>query len=326
MKLKELAQLVSGKIVGDGELDIQGVAPIEEAGQGDLIFVLNDKFLARALKSRATALVSHSRAKVKGRGAILVDNPRLALAKILPLFAPKRHAPQGIHQTAIVPKSCRIGKDVFIGPFVVLEENVSIGDRSLIHPHVTIGEESQIGKDCIIHSQVSIYDRVIVGDRVVLHSGARIGVDGFGFAPQADQHIKIPQIGRVVIEDEVEIYANVCISRATLGATVIGAGTKIDSLSHVAHNCKIGKNCAIVSLVGFAGSVTLKDHVYVAGQAGFNGHLTVGENSIVMGRAGVTKDVSPNSVISGFPAQHHRQEMEFQAALRRLAKKSKPSP
>ncbi len=322
MKLKELAKLVSGKVVGSGEIDIKGVAPIEEAGSGDVVFVLEDKFLPAALNSRASAIVTHSRAQIKDKDALLVKNPKLGMAQILTLFAPKKKIVKGIHKSALVPKSCKIGKDVSLGPFVVLGEEVSIGDRTVIQPHSYIGEGSKIGRECIIHSNVSVYDRVTIGNRVILHSGVRVGVDGFGFVPQAEEHLKIPQIGTVIIEDDVEIYANVCISRATLGATIIGAGTKIDNLSHVAHNCRIGKNCAIVSLVGFAGSVTLKDHVSVAGQAGFSGHITIGENTVVMGRAGITKDIPPNSVISGFPAQDHRKEMEFQAALRRLAKKT----
>lgn len=323
MKLKKLADLVSGKVLGNGELNIKRVAPLEEAESGDLVFVLDKKHLASALKSNASALVVSPKTKIKGKHALLVDNPRLAMAKILALFAPKRSAPKGIHETAIIPKSCKIGKGVSVAPFVALDENVSIGDRSIIYPHVYIGKESQVGKECVIHSNVSVYDGVVIGDRVILHSGSRIGVDGYGFVQQGGKHIKIPQIGRVVIEDDVEIYANVCISRATLGETIIGAGTKIDNLTHVAHNCKIGKNCAIVSLVGFAGSVTIKDHVYVAGQVGFSGHNKVGENSIIMARAGVTKDFSPNSVVSGFPAQNHRKEMELQSTLRRLAKKPK---
>jgi UDP-3-O-[3-hydroxymyristoyl] glucosamine N-acyltransferase len=323
MKLKKLADLVSGRVVGNGELNIKGVAPLKEAESKDLAFVLDKSFLASAFKSKASALVVSPKTKIKEKTCLLVDNPRLAMAKILPLFAPPRSAPKGIHESAVIPKSCKIGKSVSIGPFVVLDENVSVGDRSIIYPHVYIGKESQIGKDCVIHSNVSVYDGAVIGARVILHSGSRIGVDGYGFAPEGGKYIKIPQIGQVIIEDDVEIYANVCISRATLGQTIIGAGTKIDNLSHVAHNCKIGKNCAIVSLVGFAGSVTLKDHVSVAGQAGFNGHVTVGENTIVMGKAGVTKDISPNSIVSGFPAQDHRKEMEFQAALRHLAKKTK---
>ncbi|OGC35284.1 hypothetical protein A2462_08600 [candidate division WOR-1 bacterium RIFOXYC2_FULL_41_25] len=239
---------------------------------------------------------------MKGKTALLVENPRKTMAILLALFAPKKKTLKGIHKTAIVPKSCKIGQGINIGPYVVLGENVSVGKGSRIDSHVTI------------------YDRVKIGKRVIIHSGARIGVDGFGYVQENGKHIKIPQIGTVIIEDDVEIYANVCISRATLGATIIGAGTKIDNLTHIAHNCKIGKDCAVVSLVGFAGSVTLGDRVYVAGQVGFSGHQTIGEDSIIMARAGVTKNIPARSIVSGFPAQDHQKELNYKASLRRIAK------
>jgi UDP-3-O-[3-hydroxymyristoyl] glucosamine N-acyltransferase len=323
MKLKGLAKAVSGKLAGNANVNIRGVAPIEEAKSGDLVFVLDDKFLASALKSKASALVVNAKARVVGKPAILADNPRLAMAQILEIFSAKHSVPKGIHKTAIVPRSCKIGKGVSIGPYVVLDEGVTVGDRSVIYPHTYIGRECKIGKDCFIHANVSLYAQVILGNNVIVHSGTRLGVDGYGYVQKAGKHIKIPQLGKVIVEDGVEIYANICISRGTLGATVIGAGTKIDNLTHVAHNCQIGKNCAIVSLVGFAGSVTLKDNVYVAGQTGFNGHISIGENTVVLARAGVTKDIPSNSVVSGFPAQDHRKEIEFQASLRHLAKKNK---
>ncbi|MBN2058540.1 MAG: UDP-3-O-(3-hydroxymyristoyl)glucosamine N-acyltransferase [Candidatus Saganbacteria bacterium] len=303
MKLSELAKIVAGKVVGDDRAEIKSVSQIDEAKSGDLVFVLDDRFLASALSSPATAIVASSNNPVKGKPAILVKDPRMAMAKLLPLFAPKLAPFKGIHKTAIVPKSCRLGKDVAVGAYVVLGENVEIGDNSTIYPHVWIGDNSIIGKS------------------VLLHSGCRIGVDGFGFVQEGGKHRKIPQIGNVIIGDDVELFANVCVSRATLGSTVIGSGTKVDNLTHIAHNCRIGKDCAIVSLVGFAGSVTLEDRVSVAGQAGFKGHITIGENSVVMARAGVTKDVPQNSVVSGFPAQDHRKEIAYQVALRRLAKK-----
>lgn len=308
MKLKKLSELVSGAIVGEADLEIKGVSPIEEAGAGDLVFVLEDKYLAPALSSRAAALVARSSSKISGKSAILVKNPRLAMAKILSHFAPKPRVKAGIHKTAVIAESARIGKRVTIYPFVYVGEDVEIGD------------------DCIVHPQVTIYDRVKIGKRVILHSGARIGVDGYGFVWNQGKYEKIPQAGTVVIEDDVEIYANTCIARATLGATRIGAGTKIDNLSHIAHNCILGKHCAVTALVGFAGSVTFKDHVSVGGMAGFNGHITVGENTVVMAKAGVTKDIPANSVISGFPAIDHKKDLELQAALRKLPeiiKKSK---
>lgn len=305
MKLKDLAKRVSGELVGSENPNIKRIASLPEAKAGDLVFVLEEKLLPQAIKSSASALVVQAKIKVAGKAAILVNNPRIAMADLLPLFALKTKTKKGIHRSAVIPKSCKIGKDTTLSAYVVLGENVTIG------------------KNCMVHPNVTIYDNTVIGNRVIIHAGACLGVDGYGFVQEGGKHKKIPQIGVVVIEDDVEIFANVCISRGTLGETRIGQGTKIDNLSHIAHNCKIGKHCAIVSLVGFAGSVTLKDRVAVAGQVGFAGHITVGEDSIVMARTGVTKDIPANSVVSGFPAQDHRQEMVYRAALRRLAKKEK---
>lgn len=300
MKLKKLAELASGTVAGDADIEIKGVSTIEEAGAGDLVFALEDKFLAPALASRASAVVAPASLKVSGKPAILVKNTRLAMVKILSHFAPKPKVKPGIHKAAVVAGSAKIGKRVTIYPFVYIGEGVEIGDDSVIHPHVTI------------------LDRVKIGKRVVIHSGARIGTDGYGFVWNEGRYEKNPQIGTVIIEDDVEIYANTCVARGTLGTTRIGAGTKIDNLTHIAHNCDIGKHCAITALVGFAGSVTFKDHVSVGGMAGFNGHITVGENTVVMAKAGVTKDIPPNSVVSGFPAIDHKKDLEIQAALRKL--------
>lgn len=299
MKLKALTKVIPGELVGDGEINISGVALIEAAGAGDLVFVLENRFLASAVKSRAAALVAPTGAKVGGKPALLVKNPRLAMANILPLFAPKPTF-HGIHKNAIIAKSAKIGRRVTIYPFVFIGEGCEIGDDSILYPSVTI------------------YDRVKIGQRVIVHAGARIGGDGYGFVWDDNHHAKIPQIGTVVIEDDVEIYANTCIARATLGATRIGRGTKVDNLTHIAHNCNIGEDCAITALVGFAGSVTLKKHVSVGGMSGFNGHITVGENTVVMGKAGVTKDLPANSVVSGFPAVDHKKDLETQAILHKL--------
>jgi UDP-3-O-[3-hydroxymyristoyl] glucosamine N-acyltransferase len=307
VKLKELAKLIGGEVAGNGELVIKRVATLEGAGSGDLVFLLDDKLLPQALKSGAAAILASAKFKGQGKGKslLLAKNPRLAMAQLLPLFSPKPKTKPGVHPTAVVAKSAKLGLRVTIYPFVY------------------VGEDCEIGDDTIVYPSATLYDRVKVGKRVVIHAGARIGVDGYGFVQQEGKHVKIPQLGSVIIGDDVEIFANVCISRGTIGPTVIGSGTKIDSLTHVAHNCEIGQDCAVVSLVGFAGSVKLGNRVYVAGQAGFNGHIAIGDNTIIMARAGVTKDIPANAVVSGFPAQDHRREMEYQAALRRLAKKAK---
>ncbi len=296
----EIASLVNGKLIGDGSVEITSVSTIEGAKIGDLVFVLEDKFLADALKSGASAFILPESSSAHGRSAVLVKNPRLALSKILKQFQPAAEIPPGIHRSAEVHPSARIGKNVSIGPFVYIGPEAEIGDGTIIYPSVTL------------------YRKVKIGQRCVIHSGARIGVDGYGFVPTGEGLLKIPQIGGVVIGDDVEIFANVCVARGTLGDTKIGSGTKIDNLTHVAHNCKFGKNCAITGLVGFAGSVTFEDNVAVGGQAGFAGHLTVGKNTTVMAKAGVTKDIPPNSVVSGFPALDHKKDFEIQAALRRL--------
>jgi len=304
VKLKKIAELVTGEIVGSPETSVKRVATIEEAGELDMVFVLEDKYLAPALQSKASVLVTASPQKSKAKTFLVVKNPRLAMAKILPLFHPKKNS-FGIHRSAIVSPTAKIGKNV------------------TIHPFVSVGAHCEIGDETVIYPSVTIYDNVKIGKRVVIHAGARVGVDGYGFVWDKGSYVKIPQIGSVMIEDDVEIFANVCISRGTIGATKIGKGTKIDSLTHVAHNCVLGAHCAVTALVGFAGSVTLKDHVSVGGMAGFNGHITVGENSVILAKSGVTKDIPANSIVSGFPAQEHAKEMKHQASLKRLVKKTK---
>ncbi|NQU18482.1 MAG: UDP-3-O-(3-hydroxymyristoyl)glucosamine N-acyltransferase [Candidatus Saganbacteria bacterium] len=299
MKLKEIAKLVSGSPSGDSSVEIGGVASLEDAKEGELSFVLEEKFTSKAETSKASAFIAGKKSKLK-HPTIIVDNPRAAMAKILPLFSKRPQLRAGIHPSAVVEKSAKIGLNVYIGPFVFIGENSEIGDGS------------------IVHSNVSVYDNVIIGKNVILHSGVVLGVDGFGFIPTKGAAIKIPQIGKLFIEDDVEIYANTCIARGALGETRIGKGTKIDNLTHIAHNCKSGDHCLIAGQVGFAGSAKLGSHVLVAGQAGFKDYVQVGDNSIVLGKAGVTKDIPKNSTVSGFPAQDHKTALRQQAKLRKL--------
>jgi len=298
--LKDLAKIVGGSISGDPATSFEGAASIEKASGKDLTFALEKRSVPVADRSDAAAMIAPSGTSPK-KPAILVDNPRLAMAKVLKLYEKKKAPP--VKDLATVGKGSSIGKG------------------TVLHPGVRIGSGVTVGKECEIHPNAVIYDGVTIGNRVIIHAGAVIGVDGFGFAQDGGKHVKIPQIGSVVIEDDVEIYANTCIARGTLGNTIIRRGTKIDNITHIAHNCDIGEDCALTALIGFAGGVTLEKSVYVGGQAGFNGHITVGENTVVMAKSGVTKDIPKNSFISGFPAQDHKKEMEFQVRLRKLAGK-----
>lgn len=317
-KLKELAVLVGGTVVGDKETAISGVASISDAQRDDLTFVLDSRNLASAERSLAKALVIPDSISTTKKPALRVKQPRLAMAKIIKLFATTLSTAPGIHRTAVIGENCKVAKDAAIGANTVLGNNVKVDARVKIYPGVVIGDEVTIGEDTIIYSQVSVYDRVIIGKRVILHSGAVIGADGFGFVSDGDQRIKIPQLGTVIIEDDVEVQANSCIDRATLGQTIIRRGTKIDNLVQVGHNVTIGEGSVLVAQAGVAGSATLGKNVTVAGQAGISGHITVGDNAMVLAKSGVTHSVPPDSIVSGFPAQDHKKDLYLTALIRRL--------
>jgi UDP-3-O-[3-hydroxymyristoyl] glucosamine N-acyltransferase len=316
-KLKDLAKLVQGDLIGDPNISIKGVAPVETAKEGDLTFALSPSNVDEADRTKAAAVVAPKRTKPKKPG-ILVNNPRLALARILEIFQTGKIVQKGVHKTAVAAKNVHIGKDASIGAFVTLEDGVAVGARTVISPGVFVGEGTTIGSDCIIYPNVSIYDGTVIGDRVILNAGVVIGVSGFGFAQDNGKHVKIPQIGKTIIEDDVEIYANSTVARGTMGDTVIRRGTKIDCLTHVAHNSDIGEDCAITSLIAFAGGVKIGNRVFIGGQAAVSNKVKVGDGTVIMAKSGVTKDFPPNSVISGFPARDHKKDLETQALLHRL--------
>jgi UDP-3-O-[3-hydroxymyristoyl] glucosamine N-acyltransferase len=305
--LQELLKLVNAEIKGNPRTEITGVSAIEDAKSGDLVFILDDKFLPLALKSKAAAVVAKIGAQVEGKPALLLKNPRLAMSKILKLFAPQVEIERGKNEKAFIHKTAKLGKNVSVGPFVYIGPRVTIGDNTLLYPNVTIYQNSVIGKNCI------------------LHAGAVVGMDGFGFEDTDEHFEKIPQIGKVIIGDNVEIYSNTCIARGTIGNTIIHSGVKIDNLVHVAHNCEIGENTVIASSCGLSGGVKLGKHVMVAGQVGFNGHITVGDNCLILARSGVTKDIPANAVISGFPAIDHKEDLKKQAIISRLSRNKKNS-
>jgi UDP-3-O-[3-hydroxymyristoyl] glucosamine N-acyltransferase len=301
--LKEIAQKLSGELFGDPNKVIKNIANIEDSQVGDITFVTDERSCEKAEASLATALITPNNIKRKiNKPYITVPNIKLAMARALSFFDKRKKIVPGISKTAVIAKTAKIDKSATIMSGAVIGENCIVGGNSIIYPNVVL------------------YDDTVIGKNVIVHAGSVIGVDGFGFAPLDGKHEKIPQIGNVVIEDDVEIFANVCISRATMGSTIIKSGTKIDNLSHIAHNCKIGNNCAITALVAIAGSSELKDHVSIGGTSGLSDHVTVGENTIIMGRSGVTKDIPANTVVSGFPAQEHKKELEQQVAVRKLPK------
>jgi UDP-3-O-[3-hydroxymyristoyl] glucosamine N-acyltransferase len=325
--LSEIARHVAGRLIGSGELLIHRVRPITSAGPGDITFLENPKYIAHLATLQAGALVLPFSVPVpEGMAAVQVEQPYVAFAQLLELFHPERRAEIGVSSAAYVAAGATFGKDVNVYPGAFIGTGAKIGDETDIYPGVFVGDEVEIGSHCVIYPNVAIYPRCRIGRRVVVHAGAVIGADGFGYAqkkagePNADpvSHLKIPQLGIVVIEDDVEIGANTTIDRATLEETRIGRGTKIDNLVQIAHNCKIGRHAILVSQVGISGSTQLGNYVTVAGQAGLVGHLEVGDGATIAAQAGVTKNVAPGATVSGSPAQDSTQWRRLVAATNKL--------
>jgi len=317
--LQELAELVQGRIEGDGKIIIEGVARVEEAKRGEITLAVSEKFLREAKNSQASAVIVPREVKNFSKPILRAKNPRLAFAQILEIFAPQQQIFSGIHPTALIGKNVKIGKRVTLGPYVVLGDAVKIEEGAYLSSGVYIGNRVIIGKNSFLYPRVTVLDDTIIGEDVVIHSGTVIGSDGFGFVKKEDgSYYKIPQTGRVVLGDKVEIGANVAIDRATIGETSIGSGCKIDNLVHIAHNVTLGKNVVIVALAGISGSSTLKDGVIMAGQSGVTEHVTIGDNSIVAAKSVVTKDIAPGSFVSGFPARPHSRQKRIKAIIDHL--------
>jgi len=316
--LKDLAEKVGGYVAGDPAVLIHGVAGVQEAQPGEITFLANPKYAPQLRTTRASAVILSQPDPKLPCAQVVVENPYFAFSQILSWFIEKPYRAVGVNSLASIGKNVHLGADLSIYPFAVIGDRGMIGDRVTIYPGVFIGEDATIGEDTVIHANVSIREKVCIGRRVIIHSGTVIGSDGFGFATHRGRHHKIPQIGTVVIEDDVEIGANVAVDRAAMGQTVIRRGTKIDNLVQIAHNVTVGEDCLLVSQVGVSGSAVIGHHVTLAGQTGVAGHLTVGDNVIAGGRTGVTKDIAPNQVVSGYPALPHRQWLEAQATFPHL--------
>jgi len=306
-KLKELAQWVDGTVVGDGEIEISGVAAIEEARTGEITFIANPKHLPKLSETHASAVIVSKEVTQADKPLLCVANPYLAFARVLTLFSQKPYQPKGIDSSTWVSPTARLGKDLTLYPFVYIGARCSIEDRVTLYPGVCVGEDSSIGEDSILYPNVSIYSGTIIGKRVILHSGVVVGSDGFGYVKEGKKNVKIPQVGRVEIEDDVEIGANTTVDRATLGKTIIRRGVKIDNLVQVAHNVAIGEDSIIVAQVGISGSTKIGNNVTLAGQVGVVGHIEIGDNVMVGAQAGVTHDLPANQGYVGSPAMPHRE-------------------
>jgi len=317
--LAEISQLIGGEIIGDTHKIIAGVAPFEEATADDITYAGSASYLKQVDHSRAGAVIVPRDFTSESKDIIRADNPRVAFAQVVNFFHPKSMPAPGRSEYAHIGENFSCGSNVSIGPFVVIGDNVVAGDNVTLHTHVVLGSNVIIGDDVEIFPNVTILERCRIGSRVVIHSGTVIGSDGFGFAPDEDRYRKVPQVGIVQIDDDVEIGAGNAIDRATFGRTWIQKGVKTDNLVHIAHNVTVGENTLIIAQVGIAGSVTIGKHSILAGQAGIIDHLTIGDNVTIGPRAGIVKSVSDGEVLSGFvPAMPHRYFLKVQSILVKL--------
>jgi UDP-3-O-[3-hydroxymyristoyl] glucosamine N-acyltransferase len=306
-RLSDLADRIGARLVGDGDRVVAGIAPIEEAGPGQVTFLANPKYTRFAKDSKAAAIIAKEVVLGARTAFLLSDNPYFAFACAMEAFHPPARPVPGTSDKAVIDPSARLGRDVAVAPFVVIQEGTEVGDRTALFPGVYVGKGVSIGPDCLVYPNVVLYHGVKVGSRVILHAGCVIGSDGFGFAPTTEGFRKIPQVGMVEIEDDVEIGANTTIDRAALGITRICRGTKLDNLVQVGHNVVIGSDTVIAAQTGISGSVRIGSRVMIGGQAGLAGHLEV-EDGIQLGaKSGVPDSlrVSEARVWSGIPAMPH---------------------
>lgn len=320
MKLSDLASKLGAQLdPPNAEAEITSVGPIDSAQPGQITFISDSKYAPLAQTTAASAVIVSEKFPAAHKPLLRVKNTQFAYARAVEFLHHQPHEGHGIHSTAIIHPSARIGPKASIGAYVVIGEGVEIGEHCTLLPHVVIYRDVKIGKNFFAHSHVSIREGTQIGDNVLLHNGVVIGSDGFGFAKDdKGEWYKIPQVGRVVIEDNVEIQANSCIDRASLGETRIGRNTKIDNLTHVAHNCLIDENSMLCAQVGLAGSTQIGKNVILAGQVGVAGHCKVGDNVIVTAQSGTHGDIPPGSMVSGSPAFDHKQWLRSVTAFARL--------
>lgn len=320
MKLSELAALTSARVEGDDDTEIVGAAGLNEARAGQVTFLANPRYTPRVNETAATAIYAAEDAQIERKIPILrAKDPYLAYTRALRLFHPEASIKPGIHPTAVIDETARVATDVWIGACVVIGTGVKIESGVCVHPNVTIYQDVTVGKDSIIHSGTVIRERSVIGERVIIHNNAVVGCDGFGYAKDEQRRwLKIPQTGRVVIEDDVEIGAGTTIDRASVGESRIGRGSKIDNLVQIGHSCTVGEDSLLCAQVGLAGSSHIGSRVILAGQAGVAGHLKIGDDVIITAKSATSHDISAGKVISGIPAFDNKDWLRSTAAFRRL--------
>jgi len=316
--LKELADYLGGTVRGDETCRVNGLAPLEAAAADKITFLANPKYASKVAETAAGAVLMAPGGEGYGRNVIEVANPYLCFAKLLTLFYVQPHPPRGVMPEACIGIGVSLGEGVSIYPGVVIGDNVTIGDRCVIHAGAVIYAGVTVGDDTTIHANAVVRERCRIGNRCIIQPGAVIGSDGFGYAPDGSSYYPIPQIGIVVLEDDVEVGANTCIDRAALEATLIRRGTKIDNLVQIAHNCQIGEDTLLCSQVGISGSTRIGNHVTLTGQVGVAGHLTIGDNVMVGAKSGVPSSLEPNAGYSGIPALPHKQWLKSMAVVANL--------
>tara|TARA_B110000014_G_C20092744_1_gene572329 strand:- start:756 stop:1757 length:1002 start_codon:yes stop_codon:yes gene_type:complete len=318
-KIKDIALFVDGSISGNPNVEITGVSEIQNGNKGTITFLGNQTYKKYIDNTKASAVIVKDENHLAGKDGVIVKNPQLAMAKVLTMFFPDEYKSKGIHPKSIIDSSSDIGNNVTIEAGAIIEHGAIIGESTFIGANVFIGKNTKIGKACKIYQNVVIYDNIFIGNKVTIHGSAVIGCDGYGFVIDKAKHFKIPQIGTVLIGDDVEIGANSVIDRATIGKTIIGNMSKLDNLVHVGHNVQIGDGCLITAQVGIAGSAKIGDNSQIGGQAGIVPHVDIGSDSIIAAKSGVTKSLSGGQMYGGYPARPIKEQHKRDAIYNEIS-------
>lgn len=320
--VEELAGKVSGKVIGDGQVVIEETRSLEQSAPQAISFAIGD-YCEFVGQSKAGAVIVEAPIEGVTIPQIVVENAKVAFSEVLALFHPPVVLPRTIHETAIIGKNVTLGKNISVGPYCIISDNAVIGDNVTLHPYVYIGHNARIGEDTAIYAGAVVHENCILGKRVVLRAKAVIGGEGFGFATENGVHTHIPQVGNVILEDDVEVGSCSTIDNATMGSTLVRRGTKIDNLVHLGHNVEIGEDCFLIAQVGIAGSTKCGNHVIFAGQTGCTGHITIGDNVTFAGKTGITGNVPSNGTYAGYPMRPHREWLKLAAYETRLPEMAK---